>query len=106
MRNATSGTTCPTATVSWAVADQALGATSAWAPAHVACPGARTTMGPCLISARSALPRTAGGLGPVLVAFCDADDFVTWRAENLNAAALVALGAAVNIDIIQLPIAP
>jgi hypothetical protein len=106
MRNATSGTTLPTATVTFPIASQALATNSAYAPAHVACRGARTTMGPCLISARSAMPRTAGGADPVVIAFCDADDFVTWRVSNNNANALVALAADVTLDIIQFPVAP
>lgn len=106
MRTSTSGTTLPTATVTFPVASQALATNTAYAPAHVACPGARTTSGPCVIAARSALPRTAGGADPVLVAFCDADDFITWRVSNNNANALVALGADVTLDVIQLPIAP
>lgn len=106
MRNATSGTTLPTATVTFPVASQALATNTAYAPAHVACPGARTTSGPCLIAARTALPRTAGGASPVVEAFCDADDFVTWHVSNNNANALVALAADVTLDIIQFPIAP
>lgn len=106
MRTSTSGTTLPTATVTFPIANQAIATNAAYAPAHVSCPGARTTMGPCIIGARSALPRTAGGADPVLTAFCDADDFVTWRVSNNNANALVALGAAVTLDIIQIPIAP
>lgn len=106
MRNSTSGTTLPTATVSFPVASQALATNTAYAPAHVACPGARADMGPCVISARSPLPRTAGGADPTLIAYCDADDFVTWRCSNNNANALVALAAAVTLDIVQLPVAP
>jgi hypothetical protein len=52
------------------------------------------------------MPRSAAGVGPILVAFCDADDFITWRAENPQAAALVALGADVTLDIMQLPLQP
>lgn len=106
MRNPTSGTTLPTATVTFPVADQGLLTNTAYAPAHVACPGARPDMGPCVISARGALPRTAGGADPTVIAFCDAADFVTWRVSNNSTNALVALGTAVVLDIIQLPIAP
>lgn len=106
MRNATSGTHCPAVSVTWPIASQALATNTAYAPAHVACPGARAALGPCSIGARTALPRTAAGADPLLVAFSDADDFITWRATNNNANALVALGADVTIDIIQLPSNP
>lgn len=106
MRTATSGTTLPTATFTWAVANQAVAATSVWGPIDVPCIGARTTMGPCVIAARNVLPRTAAGISPQLIAYCSADDQITWRAENTQAAALVALATAVTLDVIQLPVAP
>lgn len=106
MRQPTSGTTLPTCSVTFPVASQAVAANAAYAPAHVACVGASPTGGPILASARTALPRTAGGASPNIEVWSDAAGFISFRISNNNANALVALGADVIIDAIQFPTAP
>lgn len=106
MRNPTSGSHCPSCSFSWAVANQAIAAGGVYFPAHIACPGAAPTNGPVLVGARSALPRTAAGSGVTFEAYSDAAGFLTLVITNPGAAAIVALGAAVTLDLIQFPVAP
>jgi hypothetical protein len=105
MRNSTSGTTLPRGTYTWLIANQALGA-GAGTSVGVNVPGARVANGHVVATARTALPLTAAGSGPVVTAFISAADIVTIRLQNPAAGALVALGADVVFDIMVLPIDP
>jgi len=108
MRQANSGTTLPTCSAVWANAAQTLATNTAYAPTHIACPGARLGKGVVLVSPRSALPRTAGGCDPTVTAYVDADDYITLRISNNNDNALVALGASadVTLDLMYFPVSP
>jgi hypothetical protein len=106
MRQATSGSSLPTCHVTFPVASQGIAANAAYAPAHVACVGADPAGGPIVVSARTALPRTAGGASPNIEAWSDAAGFISFRISNNNANALVATGADVIVDAIQFPTSP
>lgn len=108
MRQPSSGTTLPKTTFSWAVADQTLASNTSYAPTHIACQGARVAGGIVVAIARGALPRTAGpgSCDPTVVAYCDADDFVTLRISNNNAAALAPLTTALVFDLMFFPLDP
>lgn len=108
MREATSGPTLPKAQAVWLNAAQALATNTAYAPAHISVPGAKHGNAIVKVSSRGPLPATAGGCGPTVDAFCDADNFVTLKVSNNNANALVALAAAADVtfDIMVLPINP
>lgn len=106
MRQATSGTTCPSGTATIPVANQGLAANTGYSPTHVACTGARANGGVVVCSSQGPLPQTAGGAAPTLSAWVDANDFVTVRLSNNNANALVALATDLHVDFIQLPLAP
>lgn len=106
MRNPTSGSHCPSCSFTWAIANQAIGASGVYFPAHIACPGASPTNGPVLVGARTALPRTAAGSGVVFEAYSDAAGFLTLVITNPAAGAIVALGTDVVLDLIQLPVQP
>jgi hypothetical protein len=52
------------------------------------------------------LPRTAAGSGVVFEAYSNAAGFLTLVITNPAAGAIVALGTAVVLDLIQFPVAP
>ena len=106
MRQPNSGSTLPTAAHTWAVADQSLLANSSYAPAHIGCQGARVGNAVVIATPRGAMPGTAAGAWPSIVAYCDADDFVTLRISNNNANATAPLTVPLIIDLMVLPINP
>ncbi len=106
MRQPTSGTHLPTTIHVWQNADQSQVPNAAYSPAHFACPGARVNAGVVLVTPRGALPATAGGAQTTIVAFCDADDFLTFRGSNNNIAATAPTGADLTLDLMWIPLAP
>jgi hypothetical protein len=107
MREATSGSDIPHATYTWANADQAVAAYTAFTPAAISVPGATPGNGQPIVTARAALPAIAGTLAkPSISAWISAAGQVTISISNQTNAALVATGTAITLDIQVMPIIP
>lgn len=106
MRDPTSGNALPMAQFTWTNATQNIAATTTLTPAAVAVPRAGLANGIPVCAPRAALPATAGGLVPFIEARVNAANQVTLQITNPHAAALVATGADIIIDIMVLPLVP
>lgn len=108
MRQSNSGTTLPTCSAVWLNAAQGLATNTAYAPAHIGCPGARLAGGVVVVTPAGPLPLTAAGCAPTVTAYVDADDFVTLLVSNNNANALDPLGAYADVtfNVIYFPLVP
>lgn len=106
MREPTQGNQVPHTTYTWLIANQGIAANANYTPAAIALPGAVTTNSQVLVSARSALPRTAGGAAPSVEGYVNAANQVTLVISNTGANAVVATAADIVFDIMLLPIIP
>lgn len=106
MRVSTSGKECPTVTKSWLIANQAIGAAAQFTIGPFAMPGATLGNTVLVVSADVALPATAGALTPSIKAVVTSDNNASIIIANASAAALVALGVDVSINVIALPTVP
>ena len=105
MRNSTSGKQLPIATYSWPVNVQAIGAGGRYSPAPVAVNGARP--GDLVIAIpQGSPPAQAAGAGPIFQAYVSGQDLVTLIIHNPGNAVLVALGGALDVDLMCFPKTP
>lgn len=106
MKVATSGKTIPTATYTLAIANQAVGAAACFTSAAIPLNNALVANSVMVASARSELPKTAGGVHGRLTARLTADNSAVIDLDNNGAAALVATAADIIIDVMALEVSP
>lgn len=106
MRVASSGKPVPAAIYTLAIANQAVGANGSFTSAAIPLNNAPVTNSVMIASARAELPKTAGGAHGVLTARLTADNSAVIDLNNASAAALVATGADIVIDVMALEVSP